>query len=168
MMIKCPECGREISSKATSCPHCGCPISEASSKVIDAKVEPAETKPAPRVEPQYDEKEIQQYEREIDSCRRKRKAMIGWGIALNVIGIIGIIVFSILLALGLAREIPNAEANPEFAGKIVGIAVLYYAMIILFAFMLAGGEVLIVLGAVVNSIKIKKRENRIRAFRANK
>lgn len=25
-LIKCPECGREISDKASSCPHCGYPI----------------------------------------------------------------------------------------------------------------------------------------------
>lgn len=25
-LIKCPECGKEISDKATSCPNCGCPI----------------------------------------------------------------------------------------------------------------------------------------------
>lgn len=25
-LIKCPECGREISDKAGSCPHCGYPI----------------------------------------------------------------------------------------------------------------------------------------------
>lgn len=25
-LIKCPECGREISDKASSCPNCGCPI----------------------------------------------------------------------------------------------------------------------------------------------
>ena len=25
-MIKCPECGAEVSSKATSCPHCGMPF----------------------------------------------------------------------------------------------------------------------------------------------
>lgn len=28
MLIKCPECGREISDKAQSCPNCGCPASE--------------------------------------------------------------------------------------------------------------------------------------------
>lgn len=27
-LIKCPECGREISDKAASCPNCGCPSSE--------------------------------------------------------------------------------------------------------------------------------------------
>ena len=25
-LIKCPECGKEISDKASSCPNCGCPI----------------------------------------------------------------------------------------------------------------------------------------------
>ena len=25
-LIKCPECKKEISNKATACPHCGCPI----------------------------------------------------------------------------------------------------------------------------------------------
>lgn len=27
-LIKCPECGKEISDKATACPYCGCPSSE--------------------------------------------------------------------------------------------------------------------------------------------
>ena len=27
-LIKCPECGKEISDKAASCPNCGCPGSE--------------------------------------------------------------------------------------------------------------------------------------------
>ena len=25
-LIKCPECGKEVSSLAVSCPNCGCPI----------------------------------------------------------------------------------------------------------------------------------------------
>lgn len=28
MIIKCPECGAEISDKAVSCPKCGCPIAK--------------------------------------------------------------------------------------------------------------------------------------------
>lgn len=27
-LIKCPECGREISDKASTCPGCGCPVSK--------------------------------------------------------------------------------------------------------------------------------------------
>lgn len=30
-MIKCPECGKDISDKAAACPNCGCPISGATS-----------------------------------------------------------------------------------------------------------------------------------------
>ena len=27
-MIKCPECGKDFSDKASACPNCGCPVSE--------------------------------------------------------------------------------------------------------------------------------------------
>ena len=27
-LIKCPECGKEVSDKAKACPNCGCPIEE--------------------------------------------------------------------------------------------------------------------------------------------
>lgn len=29
-LIQCPECGKEVSDKASSCPNCGCPIADAS------------------------------------------------------------------------------------------------------------------------------------------
>lgn len=29
-LIKCPDCGREVSDKASSCPQCGCPLTEIS------------------------------------------------------------------------------------------------------------------------------------------
>ena len=29
-LIKCPECGKEISDKAASCPHCGNPMAPVS------------------------------------------------------------------------------------------------------------------------------------------
>ena len=28
MLIKCTECGHDVSDKAKSCPNCGCPVSE--------------------------------------------------------------------------------------------------------------------------------------------
>ena len=38
-LIKCPECGREISSFAKSCPSCGCPIGEIkASKVVKIRL----------------------------------------------------------------------------------------------------------------------------------
>ena len=33
-LIKCPDCGREVSSRANACPHCGCPLEELSSSGI--------------------------------------------------------------------------------------------------------------------------------------
>lgn len=33
MLIKCPECGRQVSDKASNCPECGCPIN------VEKKVE---------------------------------------------------------------------------------------------------------------------------------
>ena len=32
-LIKCPECDKEISDKASACPNCGCPINDSSSNV---------------------------------------------------------------------------------------------------------------------------------------
>lgn len=34
-LIKCQECGKEISDKATSCPHCGCPLIEKNHCIIN-------------------------------------------------------------------------------------------------------------------------------------
>ena len=31
-MIKCPECGKEISESAKSCPNCGCDVKKAIKK----------------------------------------------------------------------------------------------------------------------------------------
>lgn len=36
-LIKCPECGKEISEKAFTCPHCGYPICDKSLKESDAQ-----------------------------------------------------------------------------------------------------------------------------------
>lgn len=41
-LITCPECGREVSDRASACPHCGFPLSAAS---------PAEADPQPAAEP---------------------------------------------------------------------------------------------------------------------
>ena len=36
-LIKCPECGNEISDKAQSCPKCGYPLSEQKKDMIEGK-----------------------------------------------------------------------------------------------------------------------------------
>lgn len=40
-LINCPECGKEISDKANSCPNCGCPIYEPSAE-YDEEIEETE------------------------------------------------------------------------------------------------------------------------------
>jgi hypothetical protein len=42
MLIKCPECGREVSDKAAACPQCGCPVAVVSAPHA-AKKEPVRT-----------------------------------------------------------------------------------------------------------------------------
>lgn len=37
-LIKCPECGKEISSESTSCPFCGCPSLKFNPNVLDSQV----------------------------------------------------------------------------------------------------------------------------------
>ena len=32
-LIKCPECGKQISDRAASCPNCGCPIGNAPTSI---------------------------------------------------------------------------------------------------------------------------------------
>lgn len=39
-LIKCPECGKEISDKAISCPQCGCPISCSKTVFIEETISP--------------------------------------------------------------------------------------------------------------------------------
>lgn len=39
-LIKCPECGKEISDRAASCIHCGCPLQQATNTAYRAEVPP--------------------------------------------------------------------------------------------------------------------------------
>ena len=36
-LVKCPECGKEVSSEAPTCPHCGRPIASTTNKVVSVK-----------------------------------------------------------------------------------------------------------------------------------
>ncbi len=38
-LIKCPECGREVSDKAICCVHCGCPIDIKNEPISETKIE---------------------------------------------------------------------------------------------------------------------------------
>ncbi len=42
-LIKCPECGKEVSSMATNCPNCGYAISANSGDMVRIKIDPHPT-----------------------------------------------------------------------------------------------------------------------------
>ncbi len=45
-LIKCPECGKEISDKASACPNCGCPVSVIPFQTLPSEVDiPGNTAP---------------------------------------------------------------------------------------------------------------------------
>lgn len=48
-LIKCPECGKEISDKAVSCPNCGNPIAQVPPPMtpLSAPMQPAPVAPTP-------------------------------------------------------------------------------------------------------------------------
>ena len=51
-LIKCSECGKEVSTQATACPHCGCPIAV----TLKDAARPSEPQPASKSPEQHDEK----------------------------------------------------------------------------------------------------------------
>ena len=39
-LIKCPECGKEISDQATACPNCGCPVKQSTTPISNPQTSP--------------------------------------------------------------------------------------------------------------------------------
>ncbi len=40
-LVRCPECGGEVSSQATACPHCGAPIAAVLADNVDTRTDTA-------------------------------------------------------------------------------------------------------------------------------
>lgn len=55
-LIKCPECGKEVSDKAPACIHCGCPLpinkypAESQTQIVEQEVAESQNTPATTVE----------------------------------------------------------------------------------------------------------------------
>lgn len=129
-------------------------------KPIEEKEEPKEA-PKASAQASSEPEEIQTYRQEIVECKKQRKVMVTWGIILTVVAFAAVMTFAFLLAFEIAKH-ATEEGEPV---ALVGIALGYCAAEIVSALLFNGGLVLIVLGSIVNSIKIKKRENRIRAYK---
>lgn len=93
-MIKCPECGKELSDKASACPNCGCPIED-----IKRQIEEKETEAAEKIKEKEAEKKAKQIAFETKKQERveaikamqpknkKKAALIGVIVAVVVIAI---------------------------------------------------------------------------------
>lgn len=124
-LIKCPECGKEISDKAVSCPQCGCPIIIHSAKDIKESDISEVTDDIPDVKCQIivDETGSDSDEKNNDPAKKgiskKTKGFIG--IIAGVILIGGIVVFFMTenmrlynKALELIEEKNYTEASKIF------------------------------------------------------
>jgi hypothetical protein len=112
-LIKCEDCGKEISDKAKSCPNCGCPIAQEPAKSAPVKANVAEKK-VPPVKNDGNKKAPPVVVAE------KKKASPGKIIGGIVGGIVGVavlvlLVIFVILPLGssLLAYISNAASNVE-------------------------------------------------------
>lgn len=115
MLIKCPECGREISSEALSCPHCGFPINKniAERKSID-----------------NDKALLKQYTEEYDAYTSSGNACVIVGFIFIIIGVVFLplsftleglgalaIVSYVVIPLGLVIAIVGGSVNSTKANN---------------------------------------------------
>jgi len=92
-LIKCPECGREISDKAESCPHCGMPI-ETSMTVAETKTDESKITESGVDEPEVDESKLDEHntdEIKIGESIRKRVP--------RKFAIIAVVIIAIVIAM---------------------------------------------------------------------
>lgn len=92
-LIKCKECGKEISDKATACPHCGCPVQTTD----EAKVEVQGTTNIKTADQQQN----------MSALGKKKK---GHGC---LVPIIIVLAFVVALGASMIHAVKDSKQNPE-------------------------------------------------------
>lgn len=69
-MIKCTECGKEMSDRAAVCPNCGCPIEDIRAKLGEIEAEREEKQKAKEEEKK--QKRLRQKRRDSDRKRPEK------------------------------------------------------------------------------------------------
>ncbi len=88
-LIKCSECGNDVSSQATACPHCGCPVAvtlQQANRLLEAQTVP---KPPKQRDEKWDTRGAQHPSAPPapeDEARRGRELLRGIGIFLYIVG----------------------------------------------------------------------------------
>lgn len=117
-MIKCTECGKEISDKATSCPNCGCPVGFGNPNTNNSQYQQNNTfQQAPPMQPQP-----------IRAYINKPSKNSGLGIAALILSILGVTFFIgiILAVIDLCRKDGNKKTF-----SIISICICVFWVIIL-------------------------------------
>ncbi len=180
MTIYCSQCGKQIPSNAKFCPYCGeevilnrnnpdaveisideikeAEFEEVNQEVVDTPISDSEQ---PRGS-QYSEQDIEKYRREIEACKAQRKKLLIPGIILAGIGFVAAFVV-IILAMVRGYQIGTTLGGATLEEMIVIIEQdwyirLYSLLSSIFSLVLDAGVVLIILGAIVNGVKIGNRE----------
>lgn len=183
MTIYCSNCGKQIPENAKFCPYCGeevvlnrnnpdaIEITKEDLERQEAEKEVAqEVVDAPKGE-RYGEQAIlvEQYEREIPVLREKRKTLLTAGI---IVSAISFVAFIVILVLACVRGYQiGLEAGAEGTTDIYTIfendklISLYMLLSSLTSVILDVGILLIIFGAVVNTVKIKNRQRFIDQYK---
>lgn len=117
-LMKCPECGHDVSSKAEKCPNCGCPVSEMEIESKPETPEPnvslAEAKEEQTVRSDSDEaQEIKPDEEEpLDASKALGRSFL---IAFIIVGIITVI--CILTSNTGNSAVPSSKPKPTVSSS---------------------------------------------------
>ena len=97
MLIKCPECGKEISDKAEVCPSCGYPIASKKEKNIPVTEEKQDLKKEEHIQQEQDSASVEIKDTNVEESGEKRtgkKKIIIGAIALVACGCIAAVVLN--------------------------------------------------------------------------
>lgn len=114
-LIKCPECGREVSDKALSCPNCGYPISQAPfERAMDFETYPLvqaseqrETQPLGEKIPSSDKTDCG-----VDKKKKDRRAVLIFAAIMSALLALGIISDP---SRGMSRHSPTTNTSSTSA-----------------------------------------------------
>lgn len=124
-VIKCPECGREISDKARACPQCGYPLSAAPINETPLNVPPENATPINATPIYVSQINIPTLNVKTEIIKEKGK----WATGKLVIGIISVVLFLFISLQSCAVGLGNALSdNGEVSGSF-GILVALFMMV---------------------------------------
>ena len=186
MRLFCSNCGKEISLNAKYCPYCGEEVvfNRNNPDAREVSIEENEKEQADRERPiieeirpqephhSYSDSLIRQYKQEIEVCRKKRKTQVTAGIIISAISLIAVIVlFALVMARGYELGLEHAGETDINVYALIEddyLMSVYLTFISLAGVLLDIGAVLIIVGAAVNSTKIKNRERIINNYEENR